>query len=338
MKATWSETTKCWELVWQGKRPVPESVFFDNRFAPLFTPEQEIPKGKSAQPFPVFTRDFKHSLDSDASLDPEVIARFQDDGCRFPAFTYKAESLLWRDTEWRQPHSAERAAMMSIPKSVIQALHPMPNEKPRATEARRASAVGNSFHVPSIMLAIVMLFQLVPQCQTIPVSAYEANEQRLRRMVKGTSWEPGKLESCQQLSSVQDLDVFLSTCFADVLSPVPPLKTSPHLEDAVRKLQIYKVDRILRELPIRTMGPDWAQQAAVGRSAAALGTQRGSALHKHASSEYAAEIMEFTMQEIEAGVAEGPFSAEQLHERFGRDQVPHAALHALAIMWEAQTD
>ena len=269
-------------LVWAGKKPLPSKVHFRDGYAPAFEPSEEITKGLKAAPFPTFTQAFPHQVDADAKVDDEAARRFHQDGRRYPVHTYASSALLWKGDQWRQPLASERAAMMCIPSSLLSSLDFCLNAKPQESERRQASAVGNSFHVPSIMVALIVLFQLVPQTCAIPVAMYGAMEGRLRAQCHDTVWQPGLVDDFPGLMSASDMQVRVQELFAEVLEAPPPMSLSADVERAVKRLQVYTVDRLLRKLPVAELGPEWAQQKAAGESAAALGVQKGAKLHHHA--------------------------------------------------------
>ena len=119
--------------------------------------------------------------------------RFRSDGRRFPAYTYKESSLLWQGNEWRQPDSVERSLIMGIPPSVLDSVAPKSPAGQR--ECAKCSLVGNSFHVPSAMLAIILACQLLPHAASCPAPMYGGLECRLRGCIQGTAWQPGLLDT-----------------------------------------------------------------------------------------------------------------------------------------------
>ncbi|CAE7513615.1 DNMT3B [Symbiodinium sp. CCMP2592] len=279
---SWASRGDSKHLVWAGKKPLPAKVHFQDAFAPTFVPAEVIASGVDASPFPTFTQEFPHQIDSDARASQAAVSRFKQDQGRFPVHTYESHALLWKGDQWRQPTASEKAAMMCIPSSLLSALAFCLEAKPEVAERRKASAVGNSFHVPSIMLALILLFQLVPQACAIPTVRYCAMEERLRHQCQGTVWQPGLVDSFPGLLSASDVSLRLTELFADVDVELPAMPITPDVERALKRLQVYTVDRILRDLPISEMGPEWAQQKAAGESAAALGIQKGAKLHRHA--------------------------------------------------------
>ena len=82
------------------------------------------------------------------------------DDRRFPPSAYEQHSLLWRTTEWRQPDPVERSILHGMPPYLVESISHGKGEA--VTTAARNSAVGNRFHIPSLMLALVILFQNGP--------------------------------------------------------------------------------------------------------------------------------------------------------------------------------
>ena len=63
----------------------------------------------------------------------------------------------------------------------------------------RNSLIGNSLHVPSIMLALILLLQLVPAQSASATSkfSYGHAEQELRTRVRHTALKPGITQGAQ---------------------------------------------------------------------------------------------------------------------------------------------
>ncbi|CAE7861519.1 DNMT3A, partial [Symbiodinium necroappetens] len=156
-----------WRLGWQGKRPWPPSVSFADDFKPRFDPVANAKDSADGPCFPVFSRAFKHPPDHGPRQDPVVMQRFREHGQWFPLFNYEENALLWKKDQWRVPNSSERAQIMGIPPAALKWAPRTPRSETQAEQVR-CSLIGNSFHVPSCMLALIMLFQLCPQASAIP--------------------------------------------------------------------------------------------------------------------------------------------------------------------------
>ncbi|CAE7158869.1 DNMT3A [Symbiodinium necroappetens] len=196
----------------------------------------------------------------------------------------------------------------------------------------------NSFHVPSIMIALILLFQLVPQCAAIPAARYETMEGLLTAPL------------------IQER---LDGIFAELGVRLPPMHVSADVERAVARLQVYTVDRkqlralrcldkaldslnaelvklmpasvhavakrkrpaTMTALAILLVWPDVTVGLRFVKGFKLLGNIEAPSLFREVSPVIppvvGLQVKAFTLQEIQDGLAEGPFSEEQLHERFG---------------------
>ena len=136
---------------------------------------------------------------------------------------------------------------------------------------------------------------------------YTGMEATSRDNCAGTVWGPGLAHTCPCLLQAADLCAQLRRTFLAVLPDPPPMAESEHVALAVIKLQVYKADRFLRGLQCKDLGPEWRQQKASGESAAALGNQRGSKLHKHALPSFVPEGLDKNMHWKAASCLLSPF-------------------------------
>ncbi|CAE7557407.1 Dnmt3b [Symbiodinium sp. CCMP2456] len=234
-----------WHVRWQDKKPWPPAVAFSDGFQP-FSPANNAASAQDMPCFPVFTRSFRHPPDQGPLSDRATLQRFRDDGCRYPLFCYAEPALLWRGSEWRVPSSSERAQIMGIPPAL---LHWAPAKQGHEVddackEQVRSSLVGNSFHVPSCMLALMVMSVLRNMSGCMPSTP----------------------------AFIQDFGVLL-----------PPLQATPEVNLALARLQAYWVDTQLRGLKSEPQGPEWRQQRHLQASKQALGVQSGGPGSKLAS-------------------------------------------------------
>ena len=90
-------------LIYEGPKPCPPRVFFQNDFKPLFDPSTVVARqGHGA--LHTFTREFRHPTDRVGQVSAAAAARFEADLRRFPPVAYEERSLLWSDDKWRPPH------------------------------------------------------------------------------------------------------------------------------------------------------------------------------------------------------------------------------------------
>ena len=350
------DATGAISATWNGKKPFPATVAFSDKYVPSFHPVDNLGKVAPKAIFATFTRAFTHPAVPDVRASPEACARYQADGRVFPPFAYESHSLLWKGQLWRQLHAAERASLMCIPSSMLHWVEASSdgNASRQEVERKKASLVGNSFHVPSIMLALLLLFQLLPQATGVSPPMYAGLEQCLREQVRGSAFQPGLVDSCPDPLSAEQLLQDVRQQFAPLGLQFPDIHMTERARAAVRRLQIFKLDCILRDRREELGSPQWAQQRNAAKSAVALGTQRRGPLSKHAPqifkpvepaapcppdlqdelrervpkahaklhlvlprAEYAQELLDHTAQEIDQGWAEGLFTKTQLDQAFG---------------------
>eukprot|EP00971_Amphidinium_carterae_P350273 6491465-Amphidinium_carterae.1 len=97
--------------------------------------------------FLTFTTVFPHPADRAGAADDEARLRFQQDGRRYPLAHYVSHNVLWRDGSFRTLSAREREVLMGLPFDYTAGL----------TEDRRCSAIGNGFHVPSVIIVLLLL-------------------------------------------------------------------------------------------------------------------------------------------------------------------------------------
>ena len=147
------------EVARSGSKAWPVLVPFEDGFVPAFAP------GTQQRCMHTFTREFHHPADRTHTCSSEAVNRFHEDARRFPPAAYEQESLLWRKEEWRQPTPTERALIHGMPPCLIRSLQ---SHVGKQTIAMQNSAVGNGYHLPSMMLALFILFQLVGDTHAAP--------------------------------------------------------------------------------------------------------------------------------------------------------------------------
>ncbi|CAE8586815.1 unnamed protein product, partial [Polarella glacialis] len=157
-------------LVWQGKKPIPEE----------FQAEVNLSK-----------------------LTQGALRRFEADGRRFPAISYEPQSLMWSRTgSWRPPCPTERASLMMLPHDVVTSVSVDSSEETLQREARQNNLVGNSFHIPSLMMVLILLFQTIQAKGSLlpePTWVHLELEFDLQRAVQHAVLQPGLGESWTEL-------------------------------------------------------------------------------------------------------------------------------------------
>ena len=140
-----------------------------------------------------FTREFRHPDDRASRASPAAVARFEAYHRRYPPDAYEERHLVWRGQDWRTWSSAECAQAMGLPPDLLRPFHEF--DEPIAVQnAGKCSAVGNSFHVPSMMAVLLILFQLLMPVE--PRKAPAGANSALARRMSGTCFAPGCVEIC----------------------------------------------------------------------------------------------------------------------------------------------
>ena len=142
-------------LQYVGKKPVPNKVAWDSGFGPLFDPA-DVLKNQAAG-FHPFTREFYHPEDRISEASAQAVDRFFEDHKRFPPSAYEDNSLLWNGDAWRQPFPGERCQIMGLPPSAVVS----PPGPMHAKHKVQNSWVGNGFHLPSILVLLCFIPQLL---------------------------------------------------------------------------------------------------------------------------------------------------------------------------------
>lgn len=236
-------------IQFQGSKPIPPRVVWESGFQPLINPKEVMAqKGQGA--IHTFTREFRHPTDRVGSVSPGAASRFEQDQRRFPPGSYEEGSLVWRDEHWRQPSVLERCQLMGIPPSVLDSVSGPPERRRQVQN----SLIGNGFHLPSIMLLLCLLPQLLEGKIPTPVLDYE--EQALVARLDNTVWAPGRLRTFPGLLTASDVCDSLPVCFPSIQIPLDIL----HLVQArlnvceLHELQGFSAWCRLRQLPWDQLG------------------------------------------------------------------------------------
>ena len=158
-------------------------MLFEGGYTQRFSPEN----GKAQ--FYTFAREIRHPTDRLKQTSAQAATRFLSDHRRFPPQSYEEESLVWRREDWRQPSPAERAQIHGLPSCILEHIR---HDNEQQQTALRNSAVGNGFHIPSIMLALLVLLQPAPVSDTMSLfrALPDASEQAVRRRIHHTAFDP----------------------------------------------------------------------------------------------------------------------------------------------------
>ena len=169
---------------------MPPHVHFTGGYELALRQAQMVQNGGKGAMFP-FTRQFLHPGDNAQSVSAEAVQAFWVGGAQFPEGAYEPLSRLWKGDQWRLPDSEERTQMHGLPSGCVAGAA---EEMPWAEQERvRCSLIGDGFHLPSIMLFLFMLLQLVQPSVSLRCM-YEPEERALRSRVQYTVWRPGILQ------------------------------------------------------------------------------------------------------------------------------------------------
>ena len=148
--------------------------------------------------------------------------------------------------------------------------------QPEKAEAVRNSAIGNGFHIPSVMMAFVLLFQLAPAAATVGYSMTDIDEDMLRQRVSGTPFDTQTLVAHPRIIKVptliEDMQLMLPMLPA-THAAWAKASSSLCLVDTAG-LQCFSVYLHLRGEANLEQGPFWRMQKHRARTAASLGHQR----------------------------------------------------------------
>ena len=269
---------RCPRVRWHGK-PYPKEVRVQGGYSLRADPTKVCAQDGRGAMY-TFTRQFFHPSDRCARCSREAVERFYADNCQFPPDAYEEISLAWKGDQWRTLTSEERAQIMGFPPQALGCGRKYSSADWRRHEMHRNCWIGNGFHAPSIMLFIVLMFQIaLGDASTCPSVFYAAREDALRQRIRGTVWEPGFSIPGLLTPSELCLDI------REQLSPVTwsagvwlQVEARMRTED-LRILQLYWMDATVRGCNPYEMGPEIPNRtqvnAQLGQQRAASSSNRG---------------------------------------------------------------
>ena len=158
-------------LAYLGPKPLPRSVPIEDGFMLPRDPAEVVKKPSLAMQ--TFTREYWHGWEeSHRRQSPVAVQRQIKDSRRFAPRSYEDGSLVIKGASgWRVPNHRERLAMHGFPTGTLE---PLKDGRSGAElEAARNSLVGNGFHLPSVSIFFVILFQLIsPQEGAVARAAF----------------------------------------------------------------------------------------------------------------------------------------------------------------------
>ena len=255
-------------------KPWPPQVRFEAGYEPHFQPAEVCME--KAEPMSTFSREFWHPTDRLQAASRQAQERFELDHRRFPPSAYEDPSLLWQGAQWRQPTPAERATIMGIPTTALQQIAPGLNKAERT--AKLNSIIGNGFHLPSMMLALLMLFQLGDRAMAVPAPAplAAAAERRLRLRVRNTVFDEYYVRHSQYSMSSEQVGQVMFRLFDGIQVPdgVQAQCTADLATIDLSTLQAYWIFICENGHTEEEAPPCWKSQRQRGLAVAAQGLQR----------------------------------------------------------------
>ena len=142
--------------------------------------------------FLTFTTAFYHPADRGDRSNLELLARFQEDQCRFPLAHYAKGNLLKLPSGRLRPLTAlERERLMGLPdhytSPIENAIANPDKHQAHALSNARLTALGNGWHVPSITIFLISM--LLGPAQPMTLCPQEG-AQWSRCHCSGTVWDP----------------------------------------------------------------------------------------------------------------------------------------------------
>ena len=255
-------------------KPWPAQLRFGGGFDVIFD-KNAVCQG-TADPLHTFSREFPHPTDRVSKVSEGARNRFLQDDRRFPPSAYEEHSLLWFQGRWRQPSPNERAAIMGVPAAALQAITP---DRPQSDRiAKLNSVIGNGFHIPSVMLALFILFQLGEGTRVtmVPAPLGDVHLQLLNARVRGTIFDDYLVERSPGIRSATEIFQDMMAMFEPMALPTGVVQECiENLQDiCLAPFQAYWVYLRYRGHTEEEAPPVWAAQRQRGLACAALGHQR----------------------------------------------------------------
>ena len=157
---------------------------------------------------------FPHPMDKGNKNDGVAVQNFRSDGGRFPLAHYTDDNVLQDETGSlpdRPLNAAERERAMGFPRNYTRGLT-LPGKN---SEDSRCHALGNTFHVPSILLMLLLLFDLSWAIHPQQAAAETAEDSNWAQAhLRGSLWDTNHpdVQACARNSS---------DTFEDILSMFP---------------------------------------------------------------------------------------------------------------------
>ena len=170
---------------------------------------------------------------------------------------------------------------MGIPHPVVGAIGEGLDSRSRI--AKQNSAIGNSFHVPSVMLVLLLLFQLSEvSLAKIPPSLANTEELKLRVQITGTIFDSSYLKAFGDVQSTQQLTAEMFQLLPGITFPMQVIDQVGQGLEAIdiASLQTYWAFLLQQGHTSTEAPPTWSTQQHRGLAWAAHGRQRAAAHSK----------------------------------------------------------
>ena len=171
---TWVRRPRLYWCSWPIKPSSKELLVDHGSYKHWIFPDVKGPPGTwvedgwihtGGQPLPTFTRALPRSRppQNPAGLETaslEAQQRWVTDSYRFQVYQYEDNHLLWQGDQWRLPSLLERERLMGFDEQYISGMLP-PKMSQHMAFNLGCSLIGNTFHVPSlVMLCHSLLFEI----------------------------------------------------------------------------------------------------------------------------------------------------------------------------------
>ena len=245
-------------LHYDGK-PIPRHIRTTDGYTWQIKPDRVVrDTGKGAM-YP-FTREFHHPDDGNREQ-WDVVQRWKQDDKRFPVGAYADENLLWRGSEWRTPTSSERAQAHGCPPAAVKPDY-ADNMTEKDAERLANCALGNGFHIPSVMIIFMLLLQSAASWPTHHRDlGRAADEEGLARRIQDTVFDDTTLRSTPGLLSPDQLVDQMAIIFQ-------PLE---HERSTTLPWRLIRKNLRLQEPAVMAMQRFWAHEIRRGRNDGAMG-------------------------------------------------------------------
>eukprot|EP00435_Cladocopium_sp_Y103_P019584 s1435_g4.t1 len=181
---------------------------------------------------------------------PAAVERFHADHRRFPPGAYEEHSLLWKGDAWRTLSPAECSQLMGTPHAATAAIQGPPNQR----RAKQNSLLCNGFHIPSLLVVLMLLPQLL-ESKLLP--SPPSPDGALRARLQHTVWEPGRLAAMPDLYTapaiIQEMQLMLPM---DAIPKEVWMDSTRRLQACrLHQLQMFAAWRRLRGESWTSLGP-----------------------------------------------------------------------------------